>query len=116
MAQDSKGLDELAAFITRDQRSVLTNVDLEKNAVLAVFWGVKPSGGYSIAIDRVWIENDALLVNVILNEKDPALPKIDASTYPYHLVTIDRSALPPEMPLQYRLSNGDIVLAEGDLP
>jgi hypothetical protein len=116
VAVDPKSRDDLAALVAPEHQSVLKGVDLEREVVLGAFWGVRPSGGFSIGIRKVSITNADLTVNVILSENDPTVPKIEASTSPYHLVTIDRSSLPQHSSSHYRLMNGDAVLAEGELP
>jgi PrcB C-terminal len=116
MAVDPKSRDDLAALVAPEHQSVLKGVDLEREVVLGAFWGVRPSGGFSIEIRTVSITNADLTVNVLLRENDPTVPKIEASTSPYHLVIIDRSSLPQNSGSHYRLVNGDAVLVEGELP
>lgn len=116
MAADAQSLDVLAGLVTSEHQTLLSGIDPETSVVLAAFWGARPYGGFSITIDKVSITDNQLTVNVILNENDPTLPKIEAVTYPYHVVVIDRSALPKDIKIQYRLVNREEVLAEGELP
>jgi hypothetical protein len=116
MAVDPKSRDDLAALVTPEHQSLLKNIDFAREVVLGAFWGVKPTGGSSIGIHTVSVTDADMTVNVILRENDPTVPKIEASTFPYHLVTIDRSSLPQKSSSRYRLMNGDAVMAEGELP
>jgi len=116
LALDPETRAALLPLISPEHHALLTEVDLEKNAVLAAIWGIKPSGGFSITIRKIWISGANLTVEVILNEADPSFPRIEAATIPYHLVTIDRLALPKDTPLHFRLVSEDTLLAEGALP
>jgi hypothetical protein len=108
--------DKLTPLISVEQQPLLKGVDLEKWVVLAVFWGAKPSGGFSITIDKVSITRTDLVVNVILREHNPDAAPVDASTFPYHLVIIDRHSLPEGAKFHFRLIDYNTLLAEGDLP
>lgn len=116
LISEPQGLDALAGLITRDHLALLKDVDFAENMLLAVFWGVRPSGGASISVETLALAGDELTVAVRLNENDPNLPRVDASTYPYHLVTIARDGLPAGAALHYRLVSADALLAEGRLP
>lgn len=116
MAADAASLAAVALLVDPQDQTLLKTVDLKSELVLAAFWGRKPSGGFSITIDSIFISGADLIVNVILNENDPTVPRVDATTNPYHLVTIDRLALPVETTLHYRLVSDNEVLAVGELP
>jgi hypothetical protein len=116
LATDAGSLAALDALVTPDHRALLKNIDLEKNVILATFWGVRASGGCSITIEKLFIDDAGLTVSVLLNENDAGIPRVDASSYPYHLISVARSSLPREANLHYRLVDRDGVLAEGDLP
>lgn len=116
MAVDPTSRDALVSLIDPEHRDLLANVDLDKEVVLAAMWGAKPSGGYSITISKILISSADLTVNAILKEDDPNVPRLDASTFPYHLVTVNRLDLPKDANLHYRLVSDDTLLAEGELP
>ncbi len=113
---DNASRDAMAALIDPRHQTLLKKVDLEREQVLAAFWGTKPSGGFSITISSIFITKTDLTVNVILRENDPTVPRGDVSTFPYHLVTVNRLTLPMDTTLHYRLVGGDGLLATGDLP
>lgn len=116
MAVDAESLKTLAGLVSPEHQTLLADIDFEKNVVLAVFWGVRPSGGASISIETVTLAGNELTVAVRLNEDDPNAPRVEASTYPYRLVTVARAALPAGAALSYRLMSADALLAEGKLP
>lgn len=116
MADDAESLKTLAALVTPEHQTLLADVDFEKSVVLAAFWGVRPSGSASITIEKVSLAGDELTVMVRLNENDPNVPRVEAATYPYHLVSLARADLPAGAALHYRLVSADTLLAEGELP
>ena len=116
LAIDSAARDALSSKVSLEHQAILNEVDLNKKIILAATWGVKPSGGFSITIRKLSIINSTLIVSVDLVENDPNLPKIDAATFPYHLVLVDRLALPTQGNLHYQLISNEVVLAEGELP
>ena len=67
----------------------LPDVDFSRQLVLAAFQGQQPSGGHSIAIDRVVDHGDRL--TVLAAKTVPAADAMVtmALTSPYHLVAVD---------------------------
>lgn len=116
LAADPASLDALEPIVDTQDQALLGEVKEDSQVVLAAFWGVRPSGGASITICAISIEDSNLTVSVILQENDPNLPRIDAATYPYHLVLVNRLDLPREVSLHYRLVSDTGVLVEGELP
>jgi hypothetical protein len=116
LAAAAEDLDALAGLVTRDHLAVLKDIDFAEKVVLAVFWGVQPSGGCSITVEKLQMDDNGLTISVLLNENDANFPRVDASTYPYHLVAIAHDLLALKMPLRYRLVSADALLAEGELP
>ncbi len=115
-ALNPTSLDAIAPFIDREHQDLLRTVNLENEVVLVAFWGVKPSGGFLITINTLSITDNELIVSVELRENDPTLPKIDAATLPYHIITISRSTWPKERILRYCLVSDAAILAVGTLP
>jgi hypothetical protein len=115
LAFDNMGLESLNPLVSKTDASLISTVNLEKQTLLAVFWGGKSSGGYSITIDNVYISGDELIVEVLLQDNDPEFPKIEAATSPYHLVTVDKNLL-TDIIMQYRMISHDVLLASGTVP
>jgi hypothetical protein len=67
-------------------------VDFNKNMVVAVFLGSRPSGGYQVQITGVRMEADALVVQ--WSEQQPGRDQVAAQlmTAPSHIVTVPRHA------------------------
>ena len=87
---DRQAVAALEKMINQEDFEKVLGVDLQENALLAVFWGQKPFGGCSITVNRIYLAGDTLIVDVTLLEEDPEFPKIEAATSPYHLVLVDR--------------------------
>jgi hypothetical protein len=66
-------------------------VDFEKEAVVAVFAGQKPTGGYSVTIQAVSLSDKTL--QVAYSEKSPSPDSITTQviSYPSHIVKIDKA-------------------------
>ncbi|MDW8395946.1 MAG: protease complex subunit PrcB family protein [Anaerolineae bacterium] len=115
VATDPAGRDALSALVAGDHRALIEAVDLQQEALLAVFRGTMPFGGFSITIDSVSIADTEIVMEVTLRDDDPAFGKIEAATLPYHVVAIDRSALLQSHNWRYRLMSGTTRLAAGEL-
>jgi hypothetical protein len=115
LAVDDQSLEAVASLIDEDDRPLLRSVDLEEQALLAAFWGVKPTGGCSITIQVIYLDGNELVVEALLQENDPAFPRIEAATSPYHLVIADKDIFKGSS-LRYRLVSGGAILASGILP
>jgi hypothetical protein len=63
-------------------------IDFEKEVVVALFLGERPTGGYDVQISRAEQTNDGL--TIYYREKDPPLGGmvIQALTQPFHIVRI----------------------------
>ena len=91
--RDSESWKNLWVRISEDQ---VPAIDFEKKMALAVFLGMKPTGGHSMHIEK--IEKKKKKILVWIRQANP--PKnafvIQAFTSPYHIKVIDRSDLPVE--------------------
>ena len=116
MASDESSLEKLASFLSRKDQKSLKQIDFKQEVVIAVFLGIQPSGGISITINNISINGSELTVSLQVQEHDPNFPKIDAATLPYHLVKINRESLPDNISINYRLVDGDEILATGEVP
>ena len=115
LAEDAQSLEVLRARIDAGDRDALQTVDLEREALLGAFWGVRPAGGSSITIRSIQISGEELVLEVSLNEIDPDFPRIEAITSPYHLVIVDKDVFKGGR-LRYRMVSAGTLLAEGRLP
>ncbi|WP_143528822.1 protease complex subunit PrcB family protein [Rubrobacter xylanophilus] len=61
---------------------------------LAVFWGEKPSGGYSLSVASARLEGERLVVRLRLRRPGPGEIVTQALTYPYAVAVI--SGVGPE--------------------
>lgn len=96
-------------------------VDWEREAVIGVFLGMKPSGGYAVAIEGVRrAGGQRLEVTVRVREPGPGEFVTMVTTFPGHLVRIDRNELPGGPRWQLVVSKGarealfEIEVEQGD--
>lgn len=59
-----------------------------EGAYLAVYWGMKPTGGYSLAVESARLEGDRVTVRLALQEPPPDAILTQALTYPYAMAVI----------------------------
>ncbi len=55
---------------------------------LAAYWGQKPTGGYSLAVESARLEGDRVTVRLALKEPPPDAVVTQALTYPYAVVVV----------------------------
>lgn len=69
------------------------DVDFTARMVVAVFWGTRNSGGYSVEITSVNYSEDGneLVVNYLTTDPPPGAILTMALTQPYHIVSLDAS-------------------------
>jgi hypothetical protein len=93
--RDAKAWADLWAKIHRnvEPKPALPEVDFEKQTVVAVFAGTKPTGGYSIRIRDIRhdAKADKLLVFVEETSPPPGSITIQVLTQPYHVVVIPKT-------------------------
>ena len=84
-------LEELWKMI--DASGAPPAIDFEKDAVIAVFAGQKPTAGYAIAVSR--IEDDSLrTVVVALTEPGEGCMSAQVLTAPYQIAVVPAALLP----------------------
>jgi hypothetical protein len=78
----------------RHPKPALPEIDFKNETVIAVFMGVKKSGGYDIFITEI-IETEKE-INVMVKERKPSpdTVQIMVLTQPYHIVVIKKRPLP----------------------
>jgi len=68
------------------------SVDFERDGVVAVFMGERPTGGHGIQVEQVALRDDELLVEVLLQSPGPECLTTQALTQPYQIVSVPRAA------------------------
>lgn len=66
------------------------HVDLGVEAVVAVFRGTKPTGGYSVRVSSVRVKAGSVELTVEMRDPPPGSMVTQALTSPYSLVTVPR--------------------------
>ncbi len=66
-------------------------VDFSTKMLIGVFAGAKPTGGYSISIQRIMESSKSILVEYKETEPSPDAMVTMAFTYPCHIVSVTRS-------------------------
>jgi hypothetical protein len=69
-------------------------VDFDKEMVIAVFMGQRPTGGYAITIEDVVFGDKEIRVTVREQSPPPDALTTQALTQPFHMVVVKKSALP----------------------
>lgn len=75
-------------------RPALPEVDFTQHTVLAVFAGEKPSGGYTIQVERITQTDQTVIVYVTETAPGPRDITTMMITYPYQVVKIPHTSLP----------------------
>ena len=69
-------------------RPPLPELSDPRSCVAAFFWGLKPTGGYRLDVDRVEIQNGLAKIHLIMQKPPPGARVTQALTSPYLLVEI----------------------------
>jgi hypothetical protein len=69
-------------------------VNWEKEVLLGVFLGEKPTGGYSLKVNEVRLEDRELEIDVEVIQPEPGSFVIMIITYPGRLISLSRADLP----------------------
>lgn len=74
----------------------LPQVDFEREMVVAVFLGEKPTGGYKLGITAIEEDRGKGQLRIVLRESKPPVGSIaiQALTQPYHIVRVKKTDLP----------------------
>jgi hypothetical protein len=79
----------LASSAADLSRAVGTRIpDAGAGTYLAVFWGEKPTGGYSVKIQSVRVAGDRATVRLSLKDPPPDAMLTQALTYPYAVAVV----------------------------
>ena len=71
----------------------LPEVDFSKQTIIAVFLGMKGSGGFGIRIAETTLSGKTLNVKVIQTKPGKDCMTTSSMTQPYHLVSVDKAAI-----------------------
>ena len=72
----------------------LPEVDFDQQIIVAVFAGEKPSGGYTVKVDRILQTDEAVTVYVVEDSPEPEEMTITVISYPYQMVKMPYTDLP----------------------
>lgn len=86
-------INSLGNAISVNAQAQVRNLDFGQYLAIAVFQGLKGSGGYSAEIRRVTRKGDAIIVYAHFAERDPQRVASDVMTSPYHLVKVQKLGL-----------------------
>lgn len=81
---------------TVDPATAIPAVDFEKEMVLAVTMGRKPTGGYAIKIKRIEPTSTGLIIFVAEQMPGPGALVTQAFSAPFHFVAAPKSELKPD--------------------
>ncbi|MFA6519739.1 MAG: protease complex subunit PrcB family protein [Candidatus Paceibacterota bacterium] len=87
----STQLNELWKLV--DAKGQPPKVDFTKEAVIAVFAGQQPTGGYAIQVSKI-VDSGARLVSITIQKPDDSCKPKVVVTMPYEIVTIPATTLP----------------------
>jgi hypothetical protein len=82
------------AFDDRGTVLPAPTVDFEKYTLVGIFLGQRPSGGYGVAIKNIKKAKNELQVSIEERKPKPTDMVILMITYPYALVTVEKTTLP----------------------
>jgi hypothetical protein len=63
--------------------------DSGEGTYMAVYWGRKPTGGYSLAVESARLEGNTVTVTLATKEPSPDAMVTQALTYPYAVATLE---------------------------
>ncbi len=61
-------------------------VDFTREMVIGYFLGERPTGGYFVEVQEIWVLESKVWVRVVVTSPRPGDPVIQVLTQPYHLV------------------------------
>lgn len=66
------------------------DIDFSEKMVICAFMGRRPTAGYSVSVERIWVEEEEIHVEIV--HRDPANGSFVAQviTYPYVFVSLEK--------------------------
>ena len=77
------------AYGTMTSPPPVPSVDFSRSSVAAVFLGTRSSGGYSVDVQNVAVENGEVYLDVAVTEPAPGTLTTQALTNPWVMVRVD---------------------------
>lgn len=102
VVQDQKAWEEIWSAMEGNvlPKPETPKVDFDKTEIIAVFMGMRMSGGYGVKIVKIEEQDKKLVVTVKESGPPPGAMVTMALTSPYHVVAIAKSAKPVEFALE----------------
>ncbi len=77
-----------------ESRKTLPSIDFDQYAVVAVFAGNVPTGGYAISVSRVADTETARMVEVVLTHPGASCAPAAGESAPYQIIQVRKTDLP----------------------
>ena len=81
-----------ALWKSHDFDRPVPRIDFDKEMVLAVFMGSRPTGGYAVAITSVAERDGSLVVGYRETSPRPGMMTTQILTFPFHIVAVPKRA------------------------
>lgn len=109
--KDNKVDEDLVVVATSNaelknfSQKTISNSTFNKYVVLGIIASSKPTAGYTIKVDQIYLRGSQVNVNyrIILPEKDQMVA--DVISYPNLLVKLEKAKLPTDVPVEFRFNN-----------
>jgi hypothetical protein len=90
---EAREISTLGNAISANAQAQVRNLDFSQYLAIAVFQGLKGSGGYGAEIQRVTRGGDTIIIYAHFAERDPKFEAPAIMTSPYHLVKVQKMGL-----------------------
>lgn len=86
-------------------QKTISSSTFNKYVVLGIIASAKPTAGYGIKIDKIYLRGSQVNINYRINS--PAKDQIvaDVISYPNSLIKLDETNLPTNVPIEFRFNN-----------
>ena len=72
----------------------MPSVDFTRNVVIAIFSGMKPSTGHSVAVRKLSVQKEKVTVEVEFIQPGEGCFEGDKETYPFQIIEVARISSP----------------------
>lgn len=66
------------------------NIDFSEKMVICAFMGRRSTAGYSVSVERIWVENEEIHVEIVHRDPANGLFVAQVITYPYVFVSLEK--------------------------